>query len=36
VQRVEATELLFKDFQRPWRNRAYVHMADRLHRRKMR
>jgi MFS family permease len=36
VPQIEARELLFSDFQRPWRNRAYGYVADRLRRRKTR
>jgi MFS family permease len=35
VPQIEASELLFSDFQRPWRNRAYGYLAAHLHRRKM-
>ena len=35
VSQVEARELLFSDFQRPWRNRVYLYLADHLRRRKM-
>jgi MFS family permease len=35
VPQIEARELLFSDFQRPWRNRAYGYVADHLRRRKM-
>jgi MFS family permease len=35
VPQIEASELLFSDFQRPWRNRAYGYVADHLRRRKM-
>jgi MFS family permease len=35
VPRIEARELLFSDFQRPWRNRAYGYMAERFRRRKI-
>jgi MFS family permease len=34
VPRVEAKELLFSDFQRPWLNRAYGYVAGHLRRRK--
>jgi hypothetical protein len=34
VPQIEASELLFSDFQRPWRNRAYGYLASRLRRRK--
>jgi MFS family permease len=36
VPQIQAKELLFSDFQRPWRNRAYGYLADRLRRRKTR
>jgi len=35
VPQLEARELLFSDFQRPWRNRAYGYLAQHLRRRKM-
>jgi MFS family permease len=35
VPQIETRELLFSDFQRPWRNRAYGYVAEHLHRRKM-
>jgi MFS family permease len=35
VPQIEARELLFSDFQRPWRNRAYGYLAEHLRRRKM-
>lgn len=35
VPQIEARELLFRDFQRPWRNRAYGYLAEHLRRRKM-
>jgi len=35
VPQIEARELLFHDFQRPWRNRAYGYLANHLRRRKM-
>jgi len=35
VPQIEATELLFSDFQRPWLNRAYGYVADHFRRRKM-
>jgi len=34
VPQIEARELLFSDFQRPWRNRAYVNVAGYFRRRK--
>jgi MFS family permease len=34
VPQIEARELLFSDFQRPWRNRAYGYVAEHLRRRK--
>jgi MFS family permease len=36
VPQIEASELLFSDFQRPWINQAYGYMADHLRRRKVR
>jgi MFS family permease len=35
VPQIEARELLFSDFQRPWRNRAYGYVAEHLRRRKV-
>jgi MFS family permease len=35
VPQIEAGELLFSDFQRPWRNRAYGYLASHLRRRKV-
>jgi MFS family permease len=35
VPQIEARGLLFSDFQRPWRNRAYVYVAGHFRRRKM-
>lgn len=35
VPQIEARELLFRDFQRPWRNRAYGYLAEHLRHRKM-
>jgi len=35
VPQIEASELLFSDFQRPWRNRAYAYLANHLHRHKV-
>jgi MFS family permease len=35
VPQIEARELLFSDFQRPWRNRAYIYVAGHFRRRKM-
>jgi MFS family permease len=35
VPQIEARELLFSDFQRPWHNRAYGYLAEHLRRRKM-
>jgi MFS family permease len=35
VPQIEARELLFSDFQRPWRNRAYGYVTEHLLRRKM-
>jgi MFS family permease len=34
VQQIDASELLFSDFQRPWINQAYGYMADHFRRRK--
>ena len=34
VPQIEAGELLFSDFERPWLNRAYGYLAEHLHRRK--
>ena len=34
VPQIEARELLFSDFQRPWRNRAYLYVAGHFRRRK--
>lgn len=34
VPQIEARELLFSDFQRPWRNRAYAYLANHLRHRK--
>jgi MFS family permease len=34
VPQIEARELLFSDFQRPWRNRAYGYLANHLRHRK--
>lgn len=34
VPQLQARELLFSDFQRPWRNRAYGYLAEHLRRRK--
>jgi len=35
VPQIEASELLFSDFQRPWINQAYGYVWQHLHRRKM-
>jgi len=35
VPQIEARELLFSDFQRPWRNRAYGYVAEHLRHRRM-
>jgi MFS family permease len=35
VPQIEASELLFSDFQRPWRNRAYGYFTNRLRRRRI-
>lgn len=35
VPQIEARTLLFSDFQRPWRNRAYLYVAGHFRRRKM-
>lgn len=35
VPRIEARELLFSDFQRPWRNRAYIYLANHFRHRKI-